>query len=397
MKNVLVINQYASTPEVMYGAGERIFHLSKYLYNDFNIEVLSSNSNHLFKNKKNVKKLVTSESYDHIIFHWIKIREYNQNSFFQRALSWIEFAFKLFFFKPKMKPDVVLLSSMSIFPIFYAYYLKIKYKSKLILEIRDIWPLTPIELGGYSKFNPLIILFYLIENFAYRVSDSIISVLPSFYKHLKNKGFFYKRFYWIPNGIIINEKSKNESLNIFHNKKFNIVYAGTLGKANALENLIDCIQNPHINTTYHFNFIGSGPLENELKKKLGLCNNVTFHKPVLKDQLNSILKNADVAFIGWHDRKIYDFGVAANKYNDYMLASLPIISSSKIPDDPVKLSNSGLIVNPNNSSELKDAIDYLYLNPEIRKIFGHNGYNYLINTHSYEKLSKKYKKVLNER
>ena len=81
-----------------------------------------------------------------------------------------------------------------------------KYNAKLIFEVRDIWPLSIIEIGRVSKLNPLIVLFQLTENFAYRVTNYVVSVLPKAFDHMKFHGLTKEKFVYIPNGIEINNQ-----------------------------------------------------------------------------------------------------------------------------------------------------------------------------------------------
>ena len=70
-----------------------------------------------------------------------------------------------FNFLPKkklQKPDVIIVSSLSPLPIVSAYFWSKKYKAKLLFEVRDIWPLSLIEIGGFSKLNPLVLFFWMV-------------------------------------------------------------------------------------------------------------------------------------------------------------------------------------------------------------------------------------------
>ena len=107
------------------------------------------------------------------------------------------------FFKTKKidNPDVIIVSSASPLPIWKAYLWSKRFNSKLIFEVRDIWPLSLMELGQIKKYNPLIILLQITENFAYKVSDYVVSVLPKAFEHMKHHGLEKQRFKYIPNGI----------------------------------------------------------------------------------------------------------------------------------------------------------------------------------------------------
>lgn len=396
---VWVINQFASLPKYSYGAGERFFFLSKFLNQEgYNVKVISGGFNHLFKHYPETKRLFTAEITPFAEYIWVKLRKYDSDNYIWRTLSWFEFAFKLFFMPVrKDRPDVVIVSSMSLLPIVFAIWLKWKYKIKFILEIRDIWPLTPIEIGGYSKHHPLVLFLGYIERLGYKYSDYIVSVLPGFQKYLKERGFEDKRFVWIPNGISKSSEANDnhDSLISLPNGKFNIVYTGTLGNANAMEYLIEAAKILKDNDSIHISLVGDGPLKCDLQKQSSGLNNISFIPKVLKEDLIGIINQASVCYIGWHNKKIYEYGVSANKYNDYMLAKKAILSSSNITDDPVLMANCGLRVLPSSPEAIVAGI--LKLQNMSRKELsqmGINGYEFLQKNQVYDVLAEKYLLVL---
>jgi hypothetical protein len=62
--------------------------------------------------------------------------------------------------------------------------LKKKFQTNLIFEIRDIWPFTLTEEGGYSKINPLMIITAWIEKWGYCKSDLIVGTMPNLNEHI---------------------------------------------------------------------------------------------------------------------------------------------------------------------------------------------------------------------
>ena len=71
----------------------------------------------------------------------------------------------------------------------------------MFYEVRDLWPLTQIELGGMSPWHPLLMMMQRAENFAYRSADHVVSTLPAVEEHLRRHGLRAGRFTYIPNGI----------------------------------------------------------------------------------------------------------------------------------------------------------------------------------------------------
>ena len=100
-----------------------------------------------------------------------------------------------------LKPDIVISSCTYPLDIFVAYNIAKKSSAKLVFEIHDLWPLTPIELFGYSKYNPFIILLQYAETFAFKRSDKIISILPFPHDYVKSKGVDISKLLHVPNGV----------------------------------------------------------------------------------------------------------------------------------------------------------------------------------------------------
>ena len=90
---------------------------------------------------------------------------------------------------------------MPIFSILNGYYLKKKFGSKLLFEIRDIWPLTLEQLGNKSKNHPAVRFIGWFEKFGYRKADTIVSLLPYARKHIESVAGKAVNFRYIPNGI----------------------------------------------------------------------------------------------------------------------------------------------------------------------------------------------------
>lgn len=298
-------------------------------------------------------------------------------------------------------PNALIVSSMSMFPIYPAIFYRRKFKqlNKLIFEVRDIWPLTLIELGGISRFNPMILIMNATEWIAYKYADILISVLPNADKHIQKKIKSDKPVHWIPNGIdpdtFIDETLSPEIRSVFNGDQFKIVYAGAVGKANALEPFLDAYSRLQDPGRFKFIVIGSGPELINLKTRYNNIENIVFCGKIPKKQVLQALKLSDVLFIGWHNLSIYRFGVSANKYCDYMLAAKPIVSSGNLAFDPVRDAECGVVVDAENPVQIANAIEEMEsLSVHERSKLGLNGYHYLIRNNTITVLASKYLKLL---
>ncbi|MCF6280154.1 MAG: glycosyltransferase family 4 protein [Flavobacteriaceae bacterium] len=399
-KNIWILNQTAGTPDS--GWGERHYFLSKYwVEKGYKTTIFSGSYNHLFNNqpKKSNKTFTKEEIEKGITFCWVKIKRYNPNSIF-KLWSMIIFAWKILFIPSKEyeKPDIVIISSMPLFSVIPAYFLAKKHNAKLIFEVRDLWPQTPIYLKGYSKYHPVVIMMAIIEKFGYRKADVIVSVLPNAYHYIDKISKNPSKFNYIPNGIdeklVGNLPLPEEIIDTIPNDKFIVGYAGTIGLANAMEYLIDAVKLMKEELDIHFIIVGDGYLKGKFKEETKDLNNITFIDKIKKSQVQSIVKLFDICYVGRYDSPLYKHGVSYNKYFDYMLAKKPILESSNMIKDPVELSNCGLIVKPEDAQEIKKAIMKLYnLSTEEINKFGINGHNYVKKYHNFEYLSDKYSKL----
>ena len=400
--NVLVINQFASAPAYNTGAGERHYYLASHLSEKgYNFTIISGGVNHLFIKKPETKKLFNEEIIRGGRFIWVRLKEYNPESFVGRTFSWFEFLFKLFLLpiRKTNSPDIVIVSSMSLWPVIYAALIRRRYHIPLVLEIRDIWPLTPIEVGGFSKNNPFIILFRLLERYAYHKADSIIAVMSGFKEHLKSVIKEAKPVYWIPNAIEsgLNNEAPDNIEPIHENPKFIIAYTGAIGFSNAMEYFIKAAELLKSFPNIEFLIVGDGPAKSSLKEMARELPNVIFKNKIPKSDIAKLLKQVDAGFISWKNIRIYNYGVSANKYNDYMLAGIPIISASNLAVDPVVAGNCGIQVPAEDERNIAEAILKLYfMDPVERKRIGKNGYNYVIAHNTYFEIAKQYSECIED-
>lgn len=402
-KNLWIINQFSGHEKS--GWGERHYYLSKYfLKNNYNVTIFSGSFNHMFKNFPHAPNHYNIENIDGINFCWIKTPYYKAESL-TRFWSMLVFAIKLCFLNSRKlkigKPNIILVSSMPIFSIISGIILKKIYgSSQLIFEVRDLWPLTPMLIGGYSKYNPFIIFIALVEKIGYRKSDKIVSLLPNAATYINKISRKSQKLFHIPNGYYKDSKQNLgadlnfDIINELPSDKFLVGYTGTIGLANAMEHVVDAAFLLKDNKNIHFVIVGEGYKRNELIKRSFGLNNISFLPKVSKLEVQSIIKRFNICLISWRNSPLYDFGVSANKYFDYMEAGKPILVAGKNAKDPVGLSGCGIIVNPENPQAIAGGILIFFaMTDQLRESLGNKGKQYVKKHHNYEHLANQYIKL----
>ena len=301
------------------------------------------------------------------------------------------------------RPDVILSSSPSIFASLGAERLARRFGARLVFEVRDIWPLTLIEVGGYSPRHPMIRLMQWIEDRAYRLSDRVVSNLPGAAAHMVSRGMDPAKFSWIPNGFSKADVDGDEPVAAdvlagIPAGKFVVGYAGTLGVANALDTFLDAAERLKANEDIAFVLLGQGKEKVALEASAQRRNltNVHFLPAVPKAQVQAVLKHFDVCSIGLRADPLFRFGVSPNKLFDYLVAGRPIIYGIDSGDyRPVEDFGAGLEVPPQDSAALADAILTLRaLSPEERRRMGENGRRAALERHEFGMLASQLEDVL---
>lgn len=402
-KTVWIINQYASTPE--YGYAGRHYYLGKELAKQgYKVYLITSASHHLLRYTPSLDSTYKLEVDNGLTMAWVKMPIYEEAHSKQRVLNWFIFPWRIQRLAKLIpdKPDAVLYSSPSLIPFLGAKRLAKKFKARLVFEVRDIWPQTLIEIGGYSPKHPLIRFMQWVEDKAYKDSDAVISNLKNAVEHMVIRRMPREKFNWIPNGFSQDEVNLFVPLNTtakdaLPENKFIIGYTGTLGVANAMDTFINAAELLKNHVELAFVLVGDGKEKERLKslvekKKL---SNVLFIDAIPKVEIQSILKHFDACYIGWLKDDLYRFGIGANKIPEYLYSGKPILHSFSGACDPIVEANAGIQVEAENPEALsKGILQLFHLSQNARRQMGANGRRVAIEQYDYCQLAKKIGAVL---
>lgn len=408
--NILYLNHYAGSPQ--HGMEFRPYHMAKeWVKKGHNVSILAADFSHVRANQPVTHGQKTTETIDAINYTWYPTPSYGGN-----GLGRVKniFAFLWQVYKDsnnivnEFSPDVVIASSTYPLDIWVAKHLAKKAKAKLVFEVHDLWPLSPIELGGMSPKHPFIMLCQAAENYAYKHADSVVSMLPKVHEHMASHGLDLDKLSIVPNGIVeedwqiedIENLGSSDLANFLAEKKAQgktiVGYAGAHGKPNALEYLLgaaDILSDKEV----VFVLVGTG-LEKEslikLKQDKNL-DNVFFFSPIGKKQIPALLDYLDIAYIGLLAEPLFRFGISPNKLMDYMMAAKPIVCAIRAGNDPVTDCQCGVSVEPSNAQAIADGIEYLIsLTDDEREKMGQRGKHFIMNNQTYSILADRFLEVM---
>ncbi|OOM16445.1 glycosyltransferase family 4 protein [Clostridium saccharobutylicum] len=403
--NILLINHYAGSD--YHGMEFRPYYMAREWVNmGHNVTILAADYSHLRKKNPKVDKDFQEEVIDGITYVWVKTPEYHGNGVGRiKNISTFMWKLRMNYKKvaDKYKPNAVIASSTYPLDIYPAHRIAKRCNSKLFFEIHDLWPLSPMEIGGYSEKNPAIVILQRAEDFAYRNSDKIISILPNADKHIRERGFSTDNFVYVPNGIIIGEKKIppiEKSIERLQELKeqgyFLVGYTGNHSPANVLDTMIDSAKKTKDEKVKYI-LVGNGNVKNELMQyaKSNNVTNIEFLDPVLKDNMDNVLQLLDICYISLKKQNLFNYGVSPNKLFDYMMAARPIIYAVEASNDPVKDCGCGISVPAENPDAVVEAVMKIKsLSNEEKKEMGQRGNDYVLANHTYHGLAEKFLNAL---
>ena len=392
-------------PEDENSAGSRGWQLVKHLdQTRYQTIVFTSDAN-MFLYREPSQDAKSEETKNGIQLVFLRTLKYQSARSFRRILGWLHFELELFL-TPKQsypRPDIILVSSLSIFTIVNGLYFKWRYKCPLLFEIRDIWPLTLVEEDGFSRFHPAILAMAWLEKLGYLGADRIIGTMPNLVEHVTKVTGKNLPVSCLPMGVSNLQTSERTPISqVFRAKyfspdKMSVVYAGTIGITNALDAFFDAARLCSQIEDIEFIVVGDGDLKEKYMKMTSDLHNVRFAPRVPKNQVQAVLESADVLYFSTFYSEVWRYGQSLNKLTDYMLSGKPIIGSYSGYPSMINEADCGLFVEAENPQALFEAFVFMLEMPIAERTeMGQRGPEWLLENRPYSKLAESFSDLLDE-
>ncbi|TDP71408.1 glycosyltransferase family 4 protein [Roseateles toxinivorans] len=401
---ILLINHYAGSPDL--GMEYRPYYLAReWVRAGHQVLILGASQSHV----RSHQPRPGSQVLDGIHYCWYETPPYEGNGLGRVKNIWA-FCRQVWrdadILAQSFEPDAVIASSTYPMDVWVARRISRAAKARLVYEVHDLWPLSPIELSGMSPRHPFALLCQKAENDAYRDADVVVSMLPKVQDHMKSHGLDLRKLVIVPNGIALDEwQGEGEplapSLAEFLAAqraagRLVLGYAGSHGLPNALDVLLDAarlLKDEPVSIV----MVGGGHERARLEARVrgeGLAN-VAMFEPIPKAQIPALLAAFDIAYIGWQRVPIYRFGIAPNKLMDYMMAGCAVLHSVEAGNDPVAEAGCGLTVAPQDASAVAEGVRHLArLTPQQRREMGQRGREFVLARHTYPVLAQRFIEAL---
>jgi len=396
--NIWYISKYASSDK--YNAGTRHFYLGQeWVKTGNNVTIISSNSSHLSDSVPYFRRSYMVETIEGLTVVWLKVFKSKNSSGILRIFGWFLFDLKLLLFSKKglSRPDVIILSSLSLTSVLPGLILAKWFKSKFVFEVRDIWPMSAMVLGGYSKYHPFILYLSWLEKQGYQKANLIVGTMPNLAQHVNIVCKVRAKIICIPQGLNLEFfERKSEALEkdfidtYIPQNKFIVCYAGTMNVNNPLNDLIGAARILKHREDIFFLLIGNGSNRAVLQDLSKDLPNVVFPPSIAKNKITSLLKLVNVCYDAFHS-KLAPYGLSRNKWIDYMYSAKPIICSYDGFQSMINESKSGSFVKFGDEVKLANIISEFASYPkQTLDNIGSRAKNFVITNRSFDKLAALY-------
>jgi glycosyltransferase involved in cell wall biosynthesis len=391
---IWIVNHYAQEPSGP--GGTRHFSLARQLQKQgFAPYIIASGTTHNVGTQRLAEgQLLRVDWIENIPFIWLHTAAHNGNEL-KRLFSMIGFARRVMnkkLIESIPKPDIVIGSTPDPFAALAAQRVAARHKAIFIYEIRDLWPLSLIELKKIKPLHPLALVMSGIERFLCRQAKRILVVQQYTHQYLTPRGIDLKKIIYLPNGIDLTLFPEPEAKQ--PEDRFTFMYFGAHGNGNALQNVLyamKIIETKDTTGRIRLRLIGDGPhkrmLQN-LAQSLGL-QHVSFEPPIPKRDIALLATQADAFVFNVVDMPLLRFGISANKLFDYMASKRPVVFACNAAGDPISAAQSGINVAAAKPEALADAMIALAALPHSElQAMGQRGRDYVSAVHGIEALGK---------
>ncbi|ROM90402.1 glycosyltransferase family 4 protein [Pseudomonas brassicacearum] len=236
----------------------------------------------------------------------------------------------------------------------------------VVYDIQDLWPDTLRATGMFANEKALN-LVSKVCNYVYKNVDQLVVLSPGFKRLLVERGVPESKieiiYNWCAEDLLVSSGNQLPA-NFPNASRFRVLFAGNMGKAQALDSVLDAanlLQERSIELV--FVFLGGGVEVERLKQKAeanGL-RNVVFLPSVPMSDVGSYLANADALLV--HLKKDPLFTVTIpSKTQAYMAVGKPLLMAvDGDAADLVRLSGCGLVAESENPESLAAAVQSLHL------------------------------------
>lgn len=386
---ILIISQHF--PPEKSGNASRISDMSKFLVgNDSEVTVLAPHPN--FPHGSFKRKWIISEERMVNGLRLINLFSWQPDSkdpdFVQRMAYYLSFPFHAVLWSAfnYRKFDAIITSAPPIFTGFAGLSSKVLFRKKWVMDVRDLWINASISLGFLKKGSFFERISRMYEQACYSRADIIGVTTHELGEDIIRtyRGISASKVKVTPNGV---------DTNFFYpmkmEKKDQIIYAGNIGHAQDLENVILAMK--RINDSYPLNFIiaGDGDIKAQLQQVVtdnGLEDVVIFPGLVPREEVSKMFSESLIGIAPLKKLKTLEYAVPTKAY-EYMACGIPFVGSGEGEIRKLAELSGGGIISENSPDAFAETIMALLSDKQKMEEMGKKGRDYVEKHYSRQQIA----------
>jgi glycosyltransferase involved in cell wall biosynthesis len=319
----------------------------------------------------------------------------------KRSLSYLSFAVSSVTLgavaRPARGADLVVATSPQFFCAVAGWMISRLKGVPLVLEIRDLWPESIVELGVIGRNSLAHRILAGIERFLYRSAALLVGVTDSYRETWIGQGIPAKKIRVAKNGVDLERFAPQPRENAARRElglegKFVVSYIGTHGMSQGLATLVEAADALRDEPRLHFLFVGEGAEKADvmaLARQRGL-RNVTFLGQQSRDRIPQLIAAADLEAVLLRKRDLFT-GVIPSKIFEIMGCARPILLG--VEGEAARIvaeSGAGYLARPEDPLSLVEQIRLALADPAEAERRGRAGREYVARNFDRDVLARRY-------
>jgi len=323
----------------------------------------------------------------------------------KRALNYLSFAISASFLGPFLcgPADIMWVYHPPLTVGIPAWWIALLRKTPFVYEIHDLWPET-LTATGFMPNRFVESIISRLAHFIYKRAAAITVSSPGFKRNLVKKGVPSDKIHITPDWAdedIYRPVPRDNKLAEEHGltDRFNIMFAGNMGAAQGLQNVIEAADLLSDVPKVQFVFIGDGVDQDSLRKmaQKRKLDNVCFLGRLPEVEMPNFFALADVLLVHLIMDPLFEITIPS-KTLAYLASGRPILGV--ISGDGANLireANAGVICKQEDPFALAQAIRDLYaMSANQREMMGKAGRREFLSKYSRKRLMEQYEDLFGE-
>lgn len=402
LMHIAVVNHYAVPPGV--GGGTRHADLARqWAAHGHSVTILASSFNHFAPTERLPHQTALARG-AHLITRWTP--GYSGNGV-RRAVDMLWFAGRAATVGHRVVGTASVVVGSSPHPL--AAYAGLRLSRRLgvpfVLEVRDLWPQTLVDLGALPADSRATEALYRLESRLVRGATTVVYVPPGANRYLIERGMCPRRAVHIPNATAVEdveEVPQHPLLDLVAQKRRDrltiFTYTGALGFANDVATILEAAHLARGDGAFLL-VCGDGPERATLAASIqerGITN-VHLAGQVPKPVALAVQRASDANVFHLRPAPVFQYGLSPNKLADYLMSGRPLLYAGPDVDSPAARVGTAVTARPSDPTSVADAMRSITSMPLAERMArGSAGRAYAERHHTTERTARDFVDVLQE-